>query len=188
MPTSRYPAPLTRPMVHLHAFLTLDGFVADPSLPSFDQAWSQACQESCSQYMLGLSDTLLLGRKTYESIVVDSPWPYTEHQAYIISTNKVDLPALASGLNVSDQSLERTLLSLHQHGCRHVWLMGGRRLVIGALQAQVIDELVVHLLPFAQGQGQQFFDQPNLPDLNLADVMRLEHGVVRMHYQVNYDG
>jgi dihydrofolate reductase len=178
------PIPSGRPQVCLHALITLDGYVADPTLEHTAEQWQRLDIEQCSQYMLARSDALILGRSTYEAIIEHSEWPYLDHQAHVL-TSREGLILNSSFLKICHDPLDQLLQHLNQQQVSRVWLMGGHRLVIGALALGVIDELVIHMLPFAQGQGQSFFDAPDLPDFNLLDVQRLNGGVARMHYQVS---
>ncbi|MEY4515933.1 MAG: hypothetical protein RL180_279 [Pseudomonadota bacterium] len=173
----------TRPQVYLHALLTLDGYMADPQLDSHAAQWQHIDLEPFSQYMLARSDALILGRPTYEGIIRHSEWPYLDHQAYVL-TQRDGLTLNSHFLKTSRQSLDQLLTQLGSERRERVWLMGGHRLVQGALALQRLDELIIHMLPFAQRQGTQFFDLPDLPDLELIDVQRLVGGVVRMNYRI----
>lgn len=178
--------PALRPCVSLHTLLTLDGYLADPSLPAFAAQWQRVDTDACSQFMLDRSDVLILGRHTYQNLIADSEWPYLEHQAYVMTTRN-DLYLNSSFLKTSSLPLTELLHKLHAEQQHQVWLIGGSKLVNTALAADLLDELVIHMLPFAQGSGQAFFTQPNWPDFELLDVQRLEHGLIRMHYKVVRD-
>jgi len=170
-----------RPKLSLHTLLTLDGFVADPNHPEI----AKLEIEPLSQFMLQRSDVLILGRPTYLDLVDTGEWPYPEHPAYVLSRHK-DWSLIHPTLKSSTDSLTNLLTELGQQQRQQAWLIGGRRLVMAALADQVLDELVIHLLPVTQQQGRQFFDQHHLSQFELLDVERLAHGIVRMQYRVSY--
>jgi dihydrofolate reductase len=178
------PIPSGRPQVSLHALITLDGYVADPALEHTADHWQRLDIDQFSQYMLSRSNALILGRPTYESIIKQSEWPYLDHQAHVL-TRRQGLILNSSFLKTCHDPLDALLSRLNQDQVARVWLVGGHRLVIGAMALGLIDELIIHMLPFAQGQGQSFFDAPDLPDFALLDVQRLDGGIARMHYQVS---
>jgi dihydrofolate reductase len=173
--------PTRRACVTVHAFLTLDGYVADPSLPQTIGMWDKINTEQCSAYMIAHSDALIVGRHTYQALMSDDEWPYPDSPTYVLTRRPlaVDHPCM-----VSDQPLEWLLQSLPAKQQRQVWLVGGRQLVLRALQENLLDEIVIHMLPITQGEGQQFFEQLQQIDFDLIDVARLAHGIVRMHYKV----
>ena len=173
--------PSTRPTLSLHTLLTLDGFVADPVHPEV----AKLDIEPLCQFMLQRSETLILGRPTYLDIVDDGEWPYTDHPAYVLSRHK-DWSLVHPSIKSSTDSLTNLLTDLGQQQVKNAWLIGGRRLVMAALADQVLDELVIHLLPVTQAQGRQFFDQHHLSQFDLIDVERLAQGIVRMQYRVEY--
>ncbi len=171
----------SRPTVSLHALLTLDGFVADLSHPEI----AKLDIEPLCQFMLTRSDTLILGRPTYLDIVDAGEWPYPEHPAHVLSRHK-DWALVHPTIKSSTESLTTLLDQLEQQQMKRAWLIGGRRLVMAALADQVLDELVIHLLPITQQQGKPFFDQHHLSQFDLIDVERLAQGIVRMQYRVTY--
>jgi dihydrofolate reductase len=173
--------PTQRACVTVHAFLTLDGYVADPSLPQMMALWDKINTEQCSQYMLERSDALIVGRHTYQALMTDDEWPYPECPTYVLTRRPVDVDHPCC---VSEQPLELLLQSLPAKLQRHVWLIGGRQLVLRAMQESLLDEIVIHMLPMTQGEGQLFFEQLQQIDFDLIDVVRLAHGVIRMHYRV----
>lgn len=175
------PTPSNRPTVSLHTLLTLDGFVADPNHPEI----AKLAIEPLCDFMLTRSETLILGRPTYLDIVNDGEWPYPEHSAYVLSRHK-DWSLIHPSIKSSTDSLTKLLADLGQQQVKQAWLIGGRRLVMAALADQVLDELVIHLLPVTQTQGRQFFDQHHLSQFELLDVQRLAQGIVRMQYRVSY--
>lgn len=170
-----------RPTLSLHTLLTLDGFVADPAHADV----AKLDIEPLAQFMLQRSDTLILGRPTYLDIVDAGEWPYHDHPAYVLSRHK-DWSLVHPTIKSSTDSLTGLLNQLGQQQVQQAWLMGGRRLVMAALADQVLDELVIHMLPITQQHGKAFFDQHHLSQFELLDVERLEQGIVRMQYRVSY--
>lgn len=170
-----------RPTVSLHALLTLDGFVANLSHSEV----AKLDIEPLAQFMLNHSDALILGRPTYLEIVDTGEWPYPEHPTHVLSRHK-DWELVHPTIKSSTESLTTLLDQLEQQHIKRAWLIGGRRLVMAALADQVLDELVIHLLPITQQQGKPFFDQHHLSQFDLMDVERLAQGIVRMQYRVTY--
>ncbi|WP_439602556.1 dihydrofolate reductase family protein [Devosia sp.] len=70
-------------------------------------------------------------------------------------------------------------------GTRNVMMHGGRTLVPMAIQAGLLDELMLHQVPFLLGEGTRLFDTLGFGLRNLERLRVLEgEGVTHLHYRV----
>jgi dihydrofolate reductase len=66
-----------------------------------------------------------------------------------------------------------------------IWLMGGAEVFSEFLNANVIDQIVIHVVPVLIGTGIQLLDTtPRQAELTLRSTRRFSDGVVRLHYDV----
>lgn len=174
-------------------FISLDGVVEAPDqwhFPYFSDEMGAAVND-----VMGAVDTLLLGRKTYESFA--GAWPARE------LAGDVDAPfAKALGdarkIVVSNQDLEFTWRNSEQlkgdlvdgvaaikaePGDTHIAISGSPSLVRQLLAAGLLDELHLLVHPIAVRKGMKLFDEgeDSLP-LKLISAQTFETGVMNLVY------
>ncbi|MEO8193718.1 MAG: dihydrofolate reductase family protein [Gemmatimonadales bacterium] len=67
----------------------------------------------------------------------------------------------------------------------NIWLMGGAQVFGAFLNANVLDELIVHVVPVLIGTGIPLLDAaPRHVKLALKSTRRFADGVVRIHYDI----
>ena len=68
---------------------------------------------------------------------------------------------------------------------KHIWLVGGAELIGGFLDAGVVDEFVLHVIPHMIGEGIPLMS-PRHRDvpLKLSSCRAFGDGVVMLHYSV----
>ncbi|BDD00105.1 dihydrofolate reductase family protein [Persicobacter psychrovividus] len=143
--------------LQLYIASSLDGYIArqDGSLdwlyavPNPDQL-----DYGYADFLNGV-DVILMGRQSYEEILgfgVD--WPYPEHQTYIVTT-QADYKAKTPNTMVLNELNAEVLTSIQRE--KNVWLLGGGQLVGHCLNHELIDEMMICLIPTIIGGGIPLF-------------------------------
>src|ERR1700731_1014818 len=130
-------------------------------------------------------DALVIGRKTFETVVAYEKWPYGDKRVVVLSTRAIDLTAVRGG--VAEQmcgSPAEIIAKLAAGGARHLYIDGGIT-IQGFLRAGLIQRLVVTRVPVLIGEGIPLFGA--LPhDVRLRHVATRHYpsGLVQSEYHV----
>jgi dihydrofolate reductase len=175
-----------RPVI-LSMNISLDGYVANSdgglqwAFPRFD-----AELMSLNASELGETDTILMGRKTYEGMAAH--WPNLSDPIARIM-NAVEKVVFSrtlkdvswSGARLAKRSLAEEVASLKRAQGKHIGIAGGATLAQGAIAAKLIDEYRLLTHPVALGQGLPLFVEPL--QLERLDSAGLHSGVTITRYQ-----
>ena len=135
-------------------------------------------------------DTILWGRKTYDWALAyqkrtgSKASPFDKNIANYVFSRRPPKKVAADVEFVREplKAFARRLRS--QHG-KHIWLMGGGKLISSFLDAGEIDEFDIKVIPIFIGKGiplvaPRYRDIP----LRLLESKKYPDGVVRLHYAV----
>ena len=140
----------------LYIAMSLDGYIAD-STGSVDWLEGIEGDGSGSGYadFVAHIDTVLMGRVTYDQVLTFGDWPYKGLQSYVFShANHIDNPQVT----VVNQSPALLLERIRQRPGKDIWLMGGARLINSFLQQNLVDEMMLTMIPRLLGNGIRLFD------------------------------
>lgn len=162
---------------------SVDGFIARAD-GGLDWLPGDDCEPHGYEEFIATVDALLIGRKTYETVLSFGGWVYGEKPVFVLSSH--DLAPSPPGAIVERLSGApgEILSQLAARGIRHVYLDGGVT-IQGFLRAGAVQRLVITRIPVLIGDGIPLFG--SLP----ADV-RLHHvatrhfpsGLVQSEYHV----
>lgn len=174
-------------------FISLDGVVEDPQdwhFPYFNDEMGSAVDRQ-----LGSADTLLLGRKTYDSFA--GAWPDRE-AAGGEDAGMAKALGDARKIVVSNQDLEFTWRNSEQlkgdlvefvtalknePGATDIAMSGSVSIVRQLLAAGLLDELHLLVHPVAVRKGMRLFDEDELPiSLQLISSQAFQTGVLNLVY------
>ena len=161
--------------------MSLDGYIAGPQGES---DWIVMDPEIDFGSIFKEFDTLLLGRKTYESTRQQGGGPEMPGvQSYVFS--RTLRPADCPGVTLSD-SPEKTIAALKAAPGKDIWLFGGGSLFSSLLALGLVDTVEVGIIPVLLGGG-----VPLLPHPATLATLRLEQhrvydktGTVSLAYAV----
>lgn len=148
------------PRIRVYIACSLDGFIAglddDLSWLSGPPDASDATEAVTFETFMAEVGVLLMGRRTYDVVrAMDVPWPYGDIRV-LVATHRAlpDGPATVRGVSGTMSELVRTARQLA--GDRDVYVDGGN-LVRQALDAGVVDEVIVTMIPIVLGAGIPLF-------------------------------
>ncbi|MBB3206726.1 dihydrofolate reductase [Rhodopirellula rubra] len=168
---------------------SFDGYIArkDGSLDWLDEANATVpAGEDCGyDAFMASVDVLVMGRNTYEKVLSFGAWPYGEHRVIVLSRDEIVFPAeIPQCVTHSSESPEKLHRRLSEEGAKRIYVDGGET-ITRFLQAGLIDELIVTVIPVLIGSGIPLFG-------NFTEDRRLVHrstkvfefGFVQSRYEV----
>ncbi len=130
-------------------------------------------------------DAIVIGRKTFETVLGFDPWPYGDKRVVILSSRAVDLSVVRGGVVEQMGGPPAEIVSqLAARGIHHLYIDGGIT-IQGFLRAGVIQRLIITRVPVLIGEGIPLFG--TLPhDVRLRHVATRQYpsGLVQSEYQV----
>lgn len=134
--------------------MSLDGYIAGPGgdiswLPHEEVEQTEALGFAEHFAQIGC---MLMGRATYDFVYgFDGPWPYGEMPVHVATTRPLD-PKVPTVQAVQGSIEELLAAAQAVAGDKMVYLDGGA-LVRQAIDAGLVDELVLTIVPKALGEG-----------------------------------
>lgn len=132
-------------------------------------------------------DALVIGRKTFETVLAFDTWPYGGKPVFVLSTHK--LAAAPSGAVVEQMSGDPSEIAaqLDARGIQHVYVDGGLT-IQGFLRAGLIQHLIITRVPVLIGDGIPLFGTlPHDVRLHHVGTRQYPSGLVQSEYQVVVD-
>jgi dihydrofolate reductase len=159
---------------------SLDGFIAGPD---GNLSWLPPPHED-EDYgygaLLAATGAILLGRATYEVAAAYPGWPYGETPVFVATSRPLD-PVVPSVMAVSGTP-RQLLAAVRTETSGGVYLDGGA-LIRSFLDARLIDELTVTVVPVILGAGVPLFaGTGGRHRLRLAAARPYPNGLVQLHY------
>ncbi len=160
-----------------------EGFIARPD---GDIAWLNRLRPKGNYGMAEFYrsiDTVLMGRKTYDVALKLGQTSYPGKLNYIFSRT----PRRSEIPNVKFVSEDVAGFAKYLRSTRgkNIWLVGGAELTAAFLDAQQVDEFIIHVIPLLIGEGIPLLaPRHRAIPLRLLSSRSYPDGVVRLHYRV----
>jgi dihydrofolate reductase len=89
------------------------------------------------------------------------------------------------GFEFVNEPIKKFVKRLRAERGKDIWMMGGASIIRSFLDADAIDEFIIHVIPTFIGEGIPLIapKRRTLP-LKLLSTKKYPDGVVRLHYQV----
>ncbi len=153
---------MNRAEAHVFIATSLDGFIARPD-GSLDwlmqaQAAAPAGEDFGYAAFMGSVDALVMGRKTFETVLGFDPWPYPGRPVHVMSRSEaVRIPeALEPLVQPSRETPAALLQRIARTGVRRAYLDGGE-LIQSFLSADLVDRMTITTVPVLLGSGRRLF-------------------------------
>lgn len=162
--------------------MSLDRYIAkqDDDI-SFLKAVEQEGEDYGYSEFIESVDTVILGRKTYDKISsMGFDLPYGDRKVYVLTrTPKPD----SGNIQFYSGSLSDLISSLKSQEGKHVYCDGGAETVHQLLQEDLIDELVISIIPILLGDGISLFKGAlQEKKLEFVNAKTFEKGLVQLTY------
>lgn len=142
--------------VILYCAISLDGFIAreDGSIDWLSIVENTNDDHGYKAFYQQIGVTLM-GRNTYEQVLgFPGQFPYSETVNYVFSHHKQPSNDLVHF--ISDQ-VEEFVKRLKEQPGKDIWLIGGAELSTALLNAGLIDEIILSIIPMVLGKGISLF-------------------------------
>ena len=129
-------------------------------------------------------DAIVIGRKTFETVLAMTDWPYGDKRVVVLSSRQLDLSAARGVVEQMTGSPAEIVSQLAASGAHHLYVDGGIT-IQGFLRAGLIQRLVITRVPVLIGDGIPLFG--TLPrDVQLRHIATQHYpsGLVQSEYQV----
>lgn len=181
-----------KPKISVFVATSLDGFVArhDGSLDWLDKANKAVPKgEDCGfQNCMNSIDVLVMGRVTFEQVLTFGEWPYGEKAVVVMSSREIKIPAhFQKTVSISSESPVVLVERLFSRGAKHLYVDGGMT-IQNFLQADLIDEVTITLIPLVLGEGKPLFKAIG-KDIALIhlNTKSFDFGFVQVKYGIKKD-
>lgn len=168
--------------VMLFIAMSLDGFIAKPDGDiSFLSAVELEGEDYGYSTFIESVDTVILGRKTYDKVQsMGIVQPYGDRKVIVLTRNvhpKTDQNTYYSG------SLPELIFKLKSKKGKYIYCDGGAETIHQLLQHDLIDEMIISIIPILLGDGIRLFGS-GFPEkkLQLVKSTAFEKGLVQLHY------
>ena len=130
-------------------------------------------------------DALIMGSNTYEEVLLLSPgeWSYAGKLSYVLSRR--DLTTDNAEIVITADSVEDVVAQLKGDGMETIWLLGGGALTASMLAQDLIDEMILSIIPLTLGTGLPLFPRQGQGErkFELLETKGYGSGVVQVHYR-----
>ncbi|MEK6302747.1 MAG: dihydrofolate reductase family protein [Acidobacteriota bacterium] len=165
---------------------SVDGFIARPNgdLDFLPEGGGEP--HGYDEFMASV-DALVIGRKTFETVLAFESWPYGDKRVVVLSSRPLDLSSAKAGGGVVEQMAgtpTEIVSKLAASGAHHLYVDGGIT-IQRFLRAGLIQRLIITRVPVLIGEGVPLFGA--LPhDVRLRHVATRHYssGLVQSEYHV----
>jgi dihydrofolate reductase len=138
-----------------------------------------------NEFIAGV-DAIVIGRKTFETVLAYTAWPYGDKRVVVLSSQPVDLSTVRGGMVEQMSGPPAEIVSqLATRGICELYIDGGVT-IQGFLRAGAIQRLIITRVPVLIGEGVPLFG--TLPrDIRLRHVATRHYpsGLVQSEYLVS---
>lgn len=164
---------------------SLDGYIAKPNN---DLSFLKIVEKEGEDYgyaaFTANIDTIILGRKTYDYVIKEigsSHYDNGQRDVYVITRSKkkkVGRTTFYSG-NLAD-----LVLQLKSETGKDIYCDGGAEIIYELLKHDLIDELIISIIPILVGNGTRLFKE-NIPEQQLEFVSSksFDTGLTQLQYK-----
>jgi dihydrofolate reductase len=152
---------------------SLDGFIARPN---GDLDWLPEGGGEPHGYdeFMATVDALVIGRKTFETVLAFETWPYGTRPVVVLSRTLLELTVPDGAVcEVMAGDPREIVTRLSQRGMKHLYIDGGVT-IQGFLEAGLVQRMIITRIPVLLGSGIPLFG-------SLPHDIRLEHVATRSY-------
>ena len=129
-------------------------------------------------------DTLIIGRKTYDYVIREiGASHYNNEQKDIYVITRTDRPSIGR-MNFYAGNLTELVHRLKSVSGKNIYCDGGAEIINELLKNDLIDELIISVIPILLGGGTRLFkDGRPEQELELLNVKTFDTGLIQLHYK-----
>lgn len=174
---------MARPRCSVYIATSLDGFIARPN-GGID--WLSIVEREGEDYgfktFFESVDTMVMGRKTYETALGFDAWPYAGKRCIVLTHRTTSVSRHGEELLSGD--LTELVERLGNEGGKRVYVDGGA-VIAQFLAAKLIDDVTTSIIPVLLGDGSPLAPKIGADvRLTLAEHRVFDSGLVQLTYRV----
>ncbi len=172
-------------LVRVFIACSLDGFIAGPDddLSWLPQPSEASTGDDSFETFFADVGALLMGRRTFDVVQgMGDAWIYADRPVLVATRRPLESsrPTVRAVSGTIQQLVEQ---AIEAAGDRDVYLDGGD-LIRQAIDAELVDEVIVTIVPTILGKGIPLFaGVAHHTQLELQDTKRLPEGMVQLSYR-----
>lgn len=171
--------------ISLFIAMSLDGYIAKPNN---DLSFLKMVEKEGEDYgytaFTETIDTLIVGRKTYDYVVKEigsSHYDNGERDVYIIT--RTVRPSVGR-TNFYSGDLTTLVKQLQSQNGKNIYCDGGAEVIDELLKNNLIDEMIISIIPILLGNGTRLFkDERPEQLLHFIEAKSFETGLVKLYYK-----
>jgi dihydrofolate reductase len=174
------------PRIKLYIATSLDSFIARENgsidwLTEYEN--SPKTDYGYSEFYKSIG-TVLMGRKTYKQVLGFGDWPYEEKKSYVFSRQTEPLRR-EKNVEFISGDIGEFVRYLKENTEEDIWLVGGSQIIKVFLEENLVEDLIIFVVPIILGSGIPLFDRIQKEiRLKLINTERYESGLVRVEYEI----
>jgi len=169
--------------VIIYIATSVDGYIAKPN---DDLGFLSIVEQKGEDYgyaeFIKTIDTVIVGRKTYDKVLsMDFGFPHADKEAYIITrTPKPDI----GSVKFYTGDVKELVLKLKSEKGKNIFCDGGSEILNELLKNDLIDEIIISIIPILVGNGTKLFKDGRLEQkLELISTKQFDTGLAQLHYK-----
>lgn len=170
----------------LYIAMSLDGYIAKPdgNLDWLTTVPNPSEGDYGYEDLISKVGTIVMGRRTYKEVIgFGVEWPYPEQETYVVTFNhqlKIESP----NTYVLTGDIANFIDRKKQSADKDIWLVGGGQLVTHFINADLIDNMIITIIPKTIGEGIPLFtDLVKETSWQLLETKSYDTGVVNLTYK-----
>jgi dihydrofolate reductase len=162
---------------------SLDGFIARVN-GAFDFLPAGGGEPHGYEEFMATVDALVIGRKSFESILAFDTWPYGEKPVFVLSTKPLGTAPVGAIVERMSGTPAEIVSQLTARGIRHIYVDGGIT-IQRFLNAGLIQRLIITRVPVLIGTGIPLFGAvPSDIFMKHVGTRQYASGLVQSEYVV----
>lgn len=175
-----------RPKISVFIATSIDGYIAKKDgdinwLTTFSAPTGADEDKDCgfSKFFSSV-DVLVMGRNTYETVAKFDQWPYQGKRVIVLSSS---LASVCEQAELFSGGAINLVEKLHAEGTKHIYADGGMT-ISNFLNAGLIDEMIISLIPVVLGSGIPLFSNIKSEKwYRLMSSRTYSNGLVQLKYE-----
>ncbi|GEK29869.1 MAG: dihydrofolate reductase family protein [Kurthia sp.] len=170
--------------VILYIATSVDGYIAkeDGSISWLEDVEMTEADTSYEQFYDSV-DTVIMGRTTYDQITTElslDMYPYEDATSYIMTSREADK---RENCHFVAGSIIELVKKLKAEAGSNIWIIGGNGVIQALVEANLIDEYQITLIPIILGKGIPLFNEMEEPVKLKASSSNCKNGMITTIYK-----